>query len=119
MSAKYERPLHVEEEKAKRSAAASQSYASLNRSTGGAAVPTAAPMMAAAYPASAGGSSAVNSHNRVQTHIGTVNVYGTDTSDGHAVVAGARRAETERADRAGRVGHDLSSRDMPQSCRFM
>jgi hypothetical protein len=97
VSAKYERPLRVEEEKIKRSAAATALYGSLSGSLGpvGAAGPTSlatpAPMMAAAYQASASGSSSVNnSHNRVQTHIGTVNVYGSDTGDGHAVVAGMR-----------------------------
>lgn len=47
-------------------------------------------MMAAAYQASAGGASVVNSHNRTETTIGTVNVYGSDANDGHAVVAGMR-----------------------------
>lgn len=91
VSAKYERPLNVDKEMAKRSAAASTLYASLG--AGGAmstSLPTPAPMMAAAYQASAGGASAVNSNNRVQTHIGTVNVYGQNTADGHAVAAGMR-----------------------------
>jgi hypothetical protein len=48
------------------------------------------PMTAAAYQASAGASFAVNSHKRVQTHIGAVNAYGTDTADGSAVAAGMR-----------------------------
>jgi hypothetical protein len=72
---------------AKRSAAATSLYGSLGASSGN----TPAPMMAAAYQANAGGSSSVNdSHNRVQTHIGTVNVYGSDISDGHADVTGMR-----------------------------
>ncbi|WP_087086998.1 phage tail tip lysozyme [Caballeronia catudaia] len=88
VSAKYERPLRVEQEMTKRSAAATSLYGSLG--VAGAAN-TPAPMMATAYQAKAGGSSSVNnSHNRVQTHIGTVNVYGSDTSDGHAVAAGMR-----------------------------
>ncbi len=97
VSAKYERPLNVEKEIGKRSAAASALYASLpggvGTAGGGAAVPaglpTAAPMMTAAYQAGAG-ASMVNSHNRTDTHIGTVNVYGSDTNDGHAVVADMR-----------------------------
>ncbi|WP_233874033.1 phage tail tip lysozyme [Paraburkholderia adhaesiva] len=91
VSAKYERPLHVEKETAKRSAAASALYASLpgGAAAGSAAPPAAAPMMTAAYQAGAG-ASMVNSHNRTDTHIGTVNVYGSDTSDGHAVVADMR-----------------------------
>ncbi len=67
VSSKYERPLRVELEMAKRSAATTALYGSLGSE--GTAVPTGvltpAPMMAAAYEASAGGSSAVNSHNRV------------------------------------------------------
>lgn len=88
VSSKYERPLRVDQEMAKRSAAATTLYVSLGSEGSG--VPTATPMMAAAYQASAGGASAVNSHNRVQTHIGTVNVYGADANDGHAVVTGMR-----------------------------
>ncbi|KDR34532.1 hypothetical protein BG57_05850 [Caballeronia grimmiae] len=88
VSAKYERPLKVQEEMAKRPTAATALYGSPGPDYPAS---SAAPIMAAAYQANAGGSSSVsNSHNRVETHIGTVNVYGAGTGDGHAVVAGMR-----------------------------
>lgn len=79
VSSKYERPLHVEQEMAKRSAAATSLYASL-----GSTLPSLGPTMAAAQQV-APGNSAVNSHNSSEVHIGQITVIGSDPNNGAKV----------------------------------
>ncbi|MFP6560407.1 hypothetical protein WJ542_19205 [Paraburkholderia sp. B3] len=54
-----------------------------------------APMLAAGNASQSGGGSTVNTSS-VDTHIGTVNVYGMNTQDGHAVVSGMRDELNQR-----------------------
>jgi hypothetical protein len=83
VSAKYERPLNVEKEIAKRSTAASALYGSLGPS--GAGVPAMGPMLAAGNRATYAGGATVNSHNKTETHIGQITVVATDPKDGAKV----------------------------------
>ncbi|CAE6857361.1 hypothetical protein R75461_07788 [Paraburkholderia nemoris] len=92
VSAKYERPLNVEKEIAKRSTAASALYGSLGASgAGSAGMPTMAPMLAAGNRAAYAGGATVNSNNKTETHIGQITVMASDPKDG------------------AKVGHDLRS----------
>lgn len=79
VSSKYERPMQVEQEMAKRSAAASALYGSM-----GTALPSLGPAITAAQQA-ASGNSAVNSHNRSEVHVGQITVVSPDTSNGAKV----------------------------------
>ena len=86
VSAKYERPLNVEKEIAKRSTAASALYGSLGQSGAGrAGMPTMAPMLAAGNRAAYAGGATVNSNNRTETHIGQITVVASDPKDGAKV----------------------------------
>ncbi|MGF6633523.1 phage tail tip lysozyme [Paraburkholderia sp. MM6662-R1] len=80
ISSRYERPLNVAAEIEKRSSAASSLHASLD----GASL---APMYAAATRSQAGGTTTTST---VETNIGTVNVYGSNTNDGRAVASDMR-----------------------------
>ncbi|KVH51173.1 phage tail tip lysozyme [Burkholderia diffusa] len=79
VSSKYERPLKAQEEMAKRSAAATSLYGSLDT-----ALPSVGPAMAIAQQATSG-NSAVNSHNRNEVHVGQITVVSPDTSNGTKV----------------------------------
>ena len=66
-----------------------------SRAAGSTTGPSMAPMLAAANANQLGGQSTV-SNSSVDTHIGTINVYGMNTKDGHAVVGGMRDELNQR-----------------------
>lgn len=84
VSSRYERPLKVQEEIAKRSAAASSLYASMGN------IPSLAPMYEATARAQAG--SMTTNNNSSETHIGQITVVSPNTHDGKKVVADMKDA---------------------------
>lgn len=72
------------------STTAQQMASAILNSRSGGALPSLSPMLAAGSQARYGSGGMVNSNNKTDTHIGTVNVYGSNTSDGQAVVADMR-----------------------------
>ncbi|MBK3786771.1 hypothetical protein G3A43_42065 [Paraburkholderia aspalathi] len=134
VSAKYERPLNVQQEIAKRSLAAAALYGSLGSSgTGG---PAMAPMLAAGNRATYAGSSTVNSNNKTETHIGQITVMASDPKDGakvgrdlrsdlaqHGLIAGASYGMTRWPGHAGAsddkpgTANDQNARKRDQACQ--
>jgi hypothetical protein len=85
-SAKYERPLNVEKEMAKRSTAATAIYGSLGASgAADAGVPAMAPMLAVGNRAAYADGATVNSKSKTETHIGQITVVASDPKDGAKV----------------------------------